>query len=147
MFHTVFRASVPAVLQLLERFFLSLWSTILTLWAIKKISSLNVKYLGGKSLLKSNLAHNCWGPHAWLLNTRDCQDCIIQNINKDQRLEKKSESYWIDLGTQQEEEQLEAPWTELQLETVLRINTLHTDCCKNHCLYRNLSPELYHGKL
>lgn len=98
IFHMFLRAPVPGVLQLRERFFLSLRSTILTLWVIKKISSLNVKYLGGKSLPKSDLAHNCCGPHACLLNTQDCQDCIIQNINKEQRLGKKCEELLDRLG-------------------------------------------------
>lgn len=87
MLHIFFRASVSGVLLLLERFLLSLRTTIPTLRAIKKISSLNVNYLGGKSVPIRDLAHYCWGPHGWLLNTRDCQDCVNQNINKDQRLE------------------------------------------------------------
>lgn len=80
--HVFFRVSVPGVMLLLERFGQSLRSTILLLWDIKKISSINVNYLGGKSLSNSDLAHN------WLLNFWDCQDCINPKINKDQRLEK-----------------------------------------------------------
>lgn len=88
MLRIFFRASIPGVLLLLERFLLSLRTTILTFRPIKKISSLNVNYLGGKSLPICDLAHYFWGPHAWLLNTRDCQDCVNQNRNEDQRLEK-----------------------------------------------------------
>lgn len=73
---------------LLERFRLSLRSTILILWAMRKISSLSVHYLDGKSLCNSDLARNYWDTRNWLLNTWDCQDCINQKVNKDQKLEK-----------------------------------------------------------
>lgn len=80
MLHVFFRVSFPGVVLFLERFSQSLRSTILLLWDIKKISSINVSYLGGKSLSNSDLAHNYWGPHNWLLNSWDCQDCINQKI-------------------------------------------------------------------
>lgn len=72
---------------------------------------------------------------------------LIKKINKDQEVRKKCESYRIVLGKQQEMKELEILWAELQFETVLRITTLHTGCCKNHCSYTNLSPKVYHGKL
>lgn len=46
------------------------------------------------------------------------------------------------MGKQREMKELATPWTELQFEAVLRINALHTGCCKNNCSYRNLSPKV-----
>lgn len=55
MLHVFFSVSVPGVVLLLEMFSLSLRSAILVLWAMKKISSLTVDYLGGKSPPNSDL--------------------------------------------------------------------------------------------
>lgn len=109
MLHVFFRASVPGVVLLLERFSLSLRSTILTLWAIKKISSLNVNYFGGKSLPNSDLTLNYWGPHNWLLNTWDCQDCINQKISRDQRLEKNVRVTGLTWGSSKRRKNLKRP--------------------------------------
>lgn len=138
MLHVFFRASVPGVVLLLKRFSLSLTSRILILWAIKKISSLNVNYLGGKSPLNSDLAHNYWGPHNWLLNTWDCQDCINQKINKDQRLEKNVRVTGLTWGSSKTWKNLKYPgqncslrqcW-ELTLGTLAAVKIIpHTGTC------------------
>lgn len=149
MLHVFFRASVPGVVLLFERFSLSSRSTILTLRAIKKMSRLNVNYLGGKSLPNSDLAHNYWGPHNWLLNTWDCQDCINQKINKDQRLAKNVRVTGLTWGSSKRWKNLKRPgqncslrqcW-ELTLCTLAAVKIIaHTGTCPPRSTMASYKP-------